>query len=282
MKSRRLFLLAGYSARGAVDESLVYMVQSLSTHGDIILVMDCDVPAPELDKLRTYVLHADAHRHGEYDFGSYKRAYIYARDTAILSKYDYIYMINDSVYGPTRPIGPYFETMESFGVPVFGLVCNPHHERPHIQSWFIGMRRDTVCTDWFDRFITSVRPQRDKGAITYLYEQGFTKLITAQNIAYRCIFSVPGRSIYNSVRHLYRNGMPFIKKASFTRHNGCLGRQIRYVLSHTDKNVRDAILSSARDSLGDEYIDWLLTKNPFKILYRNVRYFFHKIRTEKL
>ena len=187
--------MAGYSARGAVDESLVYMVQSLSTHGDIILVMDCDVPAPELDKLRTYVLHADAHRHGEYDFGSYKRAYIYARDTAILSKYDYIYMINDSVYGPTRPIGPYFETMESFGVPVFGLVCNPHHERPHIQSWFIGMRRDTVCTDWFDRFITSVRPQRDKGAITYLYEQGFTKLITAQNIAYRCIFSVPGRSI---------------------------------------------------------------------------------------
>ena len=43
-KNKRLFLIAGYSAKNIVDASLVYMVQKLSKCGDVILVMDCDAP----------------------------------------------------------------------------------------------------------------------------------------------------------------------------------------------------------------------------------------------
>ena len=132
--NKRLFLVAGYSAKNTVDAALVYLVQKLAACGDVILIMDSDTPRVELNRVRQYVLHADAVRHGEYDFGSYKRAYTYARDTGILQKYNYIYMVNDSVYGPLYPIEQYLNKMESYGTDVFGLVCNPHKSHSHIQN----------------------------------------------------------------------------------------------------------------------------------------------------
>lgn len=47
---KRLFLVAGYSAKNIVDASLVYYVQNLSKYGDIVLVMDNDIPAAQLKK----------------------------------------------------------------------------------------------------------------------------------------------------------------------------------------------------------------------------------------
>ena len=77
-------------------------------------------------------------------------------------------------------------------------------------------------------------------------------------------------------------GLPFMKKCAFTRHNGRLGGQILYVLNHISPDARDSFLSAARATYGDKYITWLLTRNPFKIWLRNIKYFTHKICTEKL
>ena len=96
--TRRLFLFAGYNAHGLIDESLIFYIRALSKCGDVILCMDSDCSDSELKKITPYVLHATAQRHGEYDFGSYKRAYLYAADTGILDKYDFVYIVNDSVY----------------------------------------------------------------------------------------------------------------------------------------------------------------------------------------
>ena len=256
-KHKRLFLVAGYSAKNTVDAALVYLVQKLAACGDVILIMDSDTPRVELNRVRQYVL-------------------------GILQKYDFVYLINDSVYGPLYEIEPYLQKMESYKTDAFGLACNPHKQRPHIQSWFIGMRPNVFASKWFDKFISSVTHQSDKGAITYLYEQGFTQQLNIHNIKWKCMMSAPGRSIYNNVKKLYCAGLPFIKKCAFTRHNGRLGSQILYVLRHTPCDARNAILSSARDTFGEKYIDWLLTRNPFKIVFRNIKYFFHKILTEGL
>lgn len=280
--NKRLFLIAGYSAQKIVDTGLIYMLQAMSEHGDTVLVMDSDVPQSELNKISKYVLHASAKKHGEYDFGSYKRAYTYARDTGILSNYDFVYLINDSVYGPLYPIDSYLKKMESFNTDAFGLVWHPHKTEPHIQSWFIGMRQSVFLSEQFDKFITSVTHQHDKGMVTYLYERGFTRLLEANKFQHRCLFNAPGRSIYNKIKKFYRMGLPFMKKCAFTRHSGRLGAQILYVLNHISKPASDSILSAARATYGDKYIFWLLTGNPFKIIWRSTIYFIHKICTEKL
>ena len=282
MKYKRLFLIAGYSAQNKVDASLVFMVKTLSNFGDIVLVMDRKITKTELEKLSPYVIYAAAERHKEYDFGSYKRAYLYAKESDILSEYDFLYLVNDSIYGPLYQMDFFFDQMEKSNADAFGLVCNPHKEHSHIQSWFIGMRQSVFMTKWFGKFITSVIHQDSKGAITYLYEQGFTRLIEANKKTWKCIYSIPGRGIYNDIKKVYRKGLPFMKKVAFTRHNGALGRQILYVLNHTNSEARNAIIAGAKDTFGEQYINWLLTKNPIKILVRNIKYFPKKIFNEGL
>lgn len=281
-KNKRLFLIAGYDTQNIADKSLLYLVQSMAKCGDVILFMDSDCDKNQLSKFGSFCIYVDAARHGEYDFGSYKRAYQYAKENDILNNYEFLYLINDSVYGPLYDIEPYLEEMESKGTDAFGLVCNPHPEHPHIQSWFIGMQKSVFLSSWFDEFILSVKKLSDKGSITKLYEHGFSKLITTNRLKWTCLYQVSGRGIYNDIKNLYKQKLPFIKKAAFKRHNGSLGRQINYVLSHTSKDITSAILLNAERTYGKEYINWLLTKNPIKILHRNIKYAIHKIFTEGL
>ncbi len=279
-RTTRLFLFAGYDKNGIIDDALTYYVRSISQFGDIVLCMDSQCSDDELSKLAPYVKHAMATRHGEYDFGSYKRAYIWATQNLNLSDYDFVYILNDSVFGPLYPMDKYFNDMESAGTDVFGLCYNPTGRRPHIQSWFIGMRPTVFLSKWFNEFMHAVTHQSDKGAITYLYEYGFTKQAIDNGFTTSHLFETPGRSVYNGIRKLYRRKMPFMKKVAFNRNNGALGRQIKQVLSKFDPTLRDAILSSARATYSDKHIDWLLTSNPIKITYRHIQHILRKIFIE--
>lgn len=280
--TRRLFLFAGYNAHGLIDESLIFYIQALAACGDVVLCMDSDCSAAELQRVAPYVLHATAQRHGEYDFGSYKRAYMYAADADILKNYEFVYMVNDSVYGPLMDIEPSLTRMEKLNRDAFGLVYNPTASRPHIQSWFIGMRKNVFLSPWYDEFMRAITRQPDKGSITYLYEQGFTEMLRAHHVKFACLYNCPGRSVYNNVAALFRRGMPFMKKVAFSRANGALGNRILYILRNVSPDVRDMILASARRTWGDEYIKCLLTRNPIKITYRHIKHALRKIFIEGL
>ena len=97
---KRLALFAGYDKDGIIDDYVVYYLRELSKVADIIYVADCAMPKAELDKIYPYTIKAMAQYHGEYDFGSYKRAYLYAKKHKILDNYDCLILCNDSVYGP--------------------------------------------------------------------------------------------------------------------------------------------------------------------------------------
>lgn len=271
-RTKRLFLFAGYNAHGRIDAALVFYVAQLSKLGDVVLVMDSDIAPGELKQIAPYVKYAAATRHGEYDFGSYKRAYQYARKNMNMAQYDFVYMVNDSVYGPTRPLAPICDKMESWRAAAFGLVCNPKKTHPHIQSWFIGMRPDVFLSQWFDEFITSVKKLESKGMVTYMYEHRFSALVVEHGMQWQCMWTIKNRGVYNRVKKMYRMGVPFIKKLAFTRHGGRLGRQISYVLRHCAPDARHAIMSAACDAYGTGYVQWLPTRNPIKIIYRNIAY----------
>lgn len=278
--TKRLFLFAGYDKNNVIDDAFIMYVRALHKFGDIVVCIDSDCTQSELKKLDNLALHTISTRHGEYDFGSYKRAYNWAKKNTELNNYDYIYMVNDSVYGPLFDLSTYFEKMESGANDAFGMVKNPHHTSPHIQSWFIGMRKSVFMSKWFNDLLQSVRHHDDKGSVTILYEHGFTKHLIENNLSWDALYSAPGRSIYNRVKYFYKQKMPFIKKLAFSRHNGALGRQLLYILKHTNPDTRDTILTCARRVYGDKYISTILTRNPLKIMWRNIRYTIHKLRTE--
>lgn len=278
---RRLFIFAAYDSKnnhnGIIDDSLLVYLRELSAMGDVVFYMDNDVKPDQLAKVAPYVIYAGANRHNEYDFGSYKRGYIWTCDNLNLADYDWVYLVNDSVYAPTHPLLPIIKDLESRGLSATGMVCNPNPRHPHIQSWFIGMSKKVFTSPWFDKFICSVRHHDEKGAVTKLYEQGFTAHLIQNKISWECKHTIKNRGIYNKIKKLYKLGFPFVKKMAFHRHNGALGRQVLYVLNRIPKDVRDAIIQNAEYLYGEKYVSKFLTRNPLKIAYRNSRYFLQKI-----
>ncbi len=101
----RLFIFAAYDAGARVGASLLWYLRSLSACGDVVLEADTDFSAGELEKLGGFCLHAGAAAHGEYDFGSYKRAWQWARENLDTDAYDFVYLVNDSVFGPAARTG---------------------------------------------------------------------------------------------------------------------------------------------------------------------------------
>ena len=279
---KRLFLVAGYDPQGIIGPSFIYYISALSAYGDVITVFDCDCTEDELRKLSPYVLHAEAERHREYDFGSYKRGYQWARTSGILEGYDFCYLVNDSVFGPLYSPGPYLERMENCGKDAFAIAMNPHRKHPHLQSWFIGMHRKVFLSDMFCRFISGVTAQKDKNAVCDLYETGLTNLFDSEGFSYDALFRVKGKKIYNAVETLCRLGLPFIKKSAFTRHGGSLGRQIRHILENTeDKALTSAVISDIDRLYGPGYWSRLTSCSRTGVCLRYFRYMINKLFPKK-
>ena len=278
----RLFLFAGYDKDNIVADSLVYYVKTLSKYGDVIVCMDNDLPQTEIQKLKPFTIHTIAQRHGEYDFGSYKRAYQYARDKKILKKYKNVYLVNDSVFGPLFDIKSIFDKIKEKNFDACGIVVAKHETHSYMESWFVELDKKIFLSEWFDEFISSVEKQPTKISVTIKYEHGLTNIISKNGCSWGGIFTVYGRKTYNNPKSLFIDGNPFVKKMSFTRHNGALGRQIKYILNHSDKSAVKSTISTSNRLYGEKYMKWFLTSNPLKIIYRNISYVITKIKNEKI
>ena len=277
----RLFLFAAYDPNCIVDDALIYYVKTLSKHGDIILCTDCDFPKKEIDKIKKYTVHTINERHGEYDFGSYKRAYQYASAKDILKNYKYLYLVNDSVFGPTIDIKQTLKNIELLKTDAASIIISKHQTHKFMESWFVCINKKIFTSKWFNDFMCEIKKESTKADVTIKYEHGLSNLITNNNCSWSGLYTVYGRETYNHPKHLFKQKCPFIKKVSFTRHNGALGKQIKYILRNCDKSACDAIMKTANRLYGHQYMTWFLTSNPFKISARNITYLIRKIRKQK-
>lgn len=273
----RLFLFAGFDKDCIIDDALIYYVKSLSKFGDVILCMDCDCPKKEIDKIKKYTIHTINKRHGEYDFGSYKRCFQYAHNKNILKNYDYLYLVNDSVFGPTINIKKTLEDIENIKTDAAGLIISKHKTHEFMESWFVRLNKKIFMLKWFYDFINSVKCEENKSVVTIKYEHGLTNLIKSNNCSFGALRTVRGRTTYNNPKYLFKHNIPFIKKMSFTRHSGACGNQIKYILNNCDTSARKAILKTANRLYGEKYVNWLLKSNSLKTFMRNIKYITGKI-----
>ncbi|MDR0741245.1 MAG: hypothetical protein LBF28_00535 [Rickettsiales bacterium] len=277
--ARRLFIFAAYDKDAIIDDSVLVYVRALSEIGDIVFYMDSDAADSELAKVRKLVLYAGASRHNEYDFGSYKRGFEWAKNNIDLNYYDWIYFVNDSMYAPLNPISPILEDLESRGTDAAGIVRYPG-KREHIQAWFFGASKKLFLSQNFLNFITGIKFAGGKSGVISKYEHGFTRMLKSGGYSFCIKRTLHGRGVYNRIKWLFRHGFPFMKKLSITRKRGYLGSQILYIIEHANPEIRDAIMQNANRVYGADYMKWLLTKNPLRILARGLRHFLLKIFKE--
>ena len=270
---KRLFLFAFYDPQGVVGESALRYLEALRGLGDIVLATDCYLQPGEADKLAPLVKAYTAERHGEYDFGSYKRAFLLAD----LSAYDRVYLVNDSVVGPLFPLEPYLERMEALGTGAFGLALHPSRRGRHLQSWFIGLKPSVFRAPWFREFLLSVTAAGSKEAVCDRYENGLARLLDAHSIPYAGLYELRGKSVYNAVGRLARQGFPFLKKSAFTRHGGSLGPAVAKALSQAEPEMAQAVVADLDRLYGEAYRRRFMSAGPLRAFGRYLRYLSRKI-----
>lgn len=239
---KRLILFASYDIQGIVSNALVRYIRALSRIGDIVYFADCEMQEKELDKLIPYTLNRGAQRHKEYDFGSYKRAWEWAEAHLVISSYDCVYLLNDSVYWTGLSLEWLFQTIEALDKDAYGVTYNPNRRGPHLQSWFIGLRPSVFAQPWFSEFLHGVQHQETKWMVCVLYESGLTQLVAQKGLRYGALLTSPGREVYNNPLRLCRKGIPFFKKASVIRHEGACQYQVKRILYyHCESGCKAAI-----------------------------------------
>ncbi len=174
---RRVAIFASYSADGRIEDYVLFYLKNLKSVAEyIVFVSDNFLPEFELSKLKGIVDVSFAERHGEYDFGSYKKGFFYLKKFGLLDNYDELILCNDSCYGPVSSFVPIFTEMASRDLDFWGLTQNSQFKK-HLQSYFLVFKSNVARTKDFETFMANVKKEENVQGVILNYEINFTILL---------------------------------------------------------------------------------------------------------
>lgn len=225
--NKRLCVFAHYDKDCVIEDYVIYYIKKLKDISDeIIFVSDCNIDISELTKLSDLTCHIIAQKHGEYDFGSYKRGFIYAEENGLLADTDELIFANDSCFAPIYPFEEMFEKMQDNKCDFWGLTlgyCRPLGENKkcekikHVQSYFTIFKHNVFTSDAFNKFIKSITSEKDKYSVVNNYEMKMTELLENAGFKYDTFLKeLPDKNYYAGFNKKIReNKIPLIKKGIF-------------------------------------------------------------------
>lgn len=221
---KRAVIFAHYDKDGLISDYVLYYLKELKKVSDEIIFVSCR-NINEKDKLE--VSHIIDEYHDEYDFGSYKRGFLYLQDR--LDEFDEIVFANDSCYGPFYPLEKVFEKMANKDCDFWGITQNQfgidnfHIKRPHVQSYFITFKKQIFTQNFFIDFIKSIKHEEDKKLIISKYEIGLTEFLVMHGFTYKtlidCYQKINNISLVKWKELINEHDMPFVKKSIFDLKN---------------------------------------------------------------
>lgn len=222
---KRVCIFAHFDKDNIIDDYVIYYLRKLKEVCEyIVFVSDSDLTEQEQKKLSGIVDFIQAYHHGEYDWGSYKFGYIIAKNKDLLKDADELLMCNDSVYGPIKPLDVFFETMSERQADFWGMYKNVFGldkgiKDPHLQSWFLVVKKQVFNSVQFDNFMKSIVHLKDKLEIIRKYEIGFTREMEKSFVYDYPYSSLESDVVTNAPLKILKLGFPFIKTSALRRYN---------------------------------------------------------------
>ncbi len=185
-KHKRVAIFASFSGNGTVASHNLHYLDGLRTCCDAVyFVSDNPLFEEEQKKLRNLVNGMIVSRHGEYDFGSYRRGWEWIMNNNILLEDDELLFCNDSCYGPFYPFEKVFAKMADRECDFWGLTTyNIRHKksgrlRPHLQSFFLVFKNRVHTSGIFREFMMSIQklPPPVRENVVERYEFEITNLL---------------------------------------------------------------------------------------------------------
>ena len=221
---KRAVVFAHYDKDSIIDDYVIYYLKELKKISDtIVFVSCCNLADKEIEKLNGIASHVISEEHNEYDFGSYKRGFLYIKDK--LNEYDELIFANDSCFGPFYPLAKIFSKMENENSDFWGITKNNYGykksakhiftKRPHIQSYFIVFKKNIFTNNIFADFMQSIKHEEDKKLIVSSYEIGLSELLINNGYTYGAYINAYSRinnvTILKWRQIIEKYNMPFIK-----------------------------------------------------------------------
>src|SRR5574344_1817240 len=218
MKKTRIAIFAHYDVDKIIDDYVIYYLKCLKeVTNKIIFVSANNLDIEEKVKLKDLCETVISENHNEYDFGSYKRGFLYYLDNKFDA--DEIIFANDSCYGPIYSLAKVFNEMEDKECDFWGITKNKFDIKckpcPHIQSYFMVFKQNVFQSPEFIKFFMKVKPEDNKNDIIQKYEVGLSK--TLFDCGFKSNSYVTEYSVYENVtifawrELLLKKLSPFIK-----------------------------------------------------------------------
>ncbi len=214
---------AAYSADGTVPDYVVSYLKKLKKIApNIVYVTDNPIRCRDIAKLAPYVNQLIARRHGEYDWGSYKRGYNWLRQHNALNKSQILILANDSTLLAAPSLKPVVEAAEGSGADIFGITANTDGIY-HLQSYFLIIAPQVYAAPEFAAWLNAVKPEKDGLTVAYRYEVPFTNYL--QNLGFTADTFIPDEDVaYLPLNDkncypltlLSQHHSPFLKMRAFT------------------------------------------------------------------
>ncbi len=232
----RIVIFAHWDKDNLIDDYVIYYLNALKNIANIIIFSsDCDIKDTELKKLENITPYIISKCHGEYDFGSYKRGYVYAQRHNLLKNAEELLICNDSCIGPFHPLEDIFEEMKNNSCDFWGLNYNKYITS-HLQSFFLVFKKNVFNSKQFEEFLLNVRIERNKNIVVKKYELNFTEYLLQAGFNYSYCFDKPiPHRLYSTIfSEMGNTKYPFIKKSML---NNYLNKSVSFFVNKMRKNI---------------------------------------------
>jgi len=111
--------------------------------------------------------------------------------------HDEVLCVNDSVYGPLFDLEPVLNDSRVAAADCWGMVLSDQNTRrdrpriPHLQSWFLGVRRPVLESDVWASFWRDVVPLGSKQEVVERYEIGLSARLAAAGFRLAGLYDAP-------------------------------------------------------------------------------------------
>jgi len=179
----RVALLAHHCDHGRIGPGLRGLAAALAAQGySVVLASNARRLLPEaLDWAREHAALTLLRRNAGYDFAAWRDALRVAGLPAPGT--ERVLLVNDSLYGPLRDIGPVLDRLDFDAADVWGAT-DSWQGRWHLQSYFLALGPRALAHPALAAFWAGLVPAMSKAAVVRHYEIGFTRAMLAAGL--RC------------------------------------------------------------------------------------------------
>lgn len=214
---QRTVLIAHWDPEHIVDPYVIYQCRHFKSLGFKVVLTSSQKPYRFDTDTCSEWLDAFIYRTCDgYDFTSWKAAFdicpsLYSCHEVILT--------NDSYFSPIGSFAPIHKEMDRLECDFWGLVhCNLI--RPHLQSYYLVLRKSVLCHDAFRTFLSWVSLSNDRdNAISY--ETSFSLWLSLHNLKPAAFVPIPENSLLNYTFEYWNNliseGVPILKREFFLK-----------------------------------------------------------------